>query len=58
MDKDEHVGFLIAYAYDSNDPDSDTESEYLISTTYVEIANDDESVKLIIKEKEAEIFPE
>ena len=58
MDKDAHVGFLISYAYDSNDPDSDTESEYLISTTYVEIANDDESVKLIIKEKEAEIFPE
>ena len=58
MDEDAHGGFLISDAYDSNDPDSDTESEYLISTTYVEIANDDESVKLIIKEKEAEIFPE
>ena len=42
MDKDAHKGFLISDEYDSNDPDSDTEEESLISITEVEIVNDDE----------------
>ena len=42
MDEDAHRGFLISDEYDSNYPDSDTESESLISTSKVEIKNDDE----------------
>ena len=49
MDEDAHEGLLISYEYDSNDPDSDTEAESLISTTDVEIVNDDESVTSISK---------
>ena len=39
---DEYIpeGFLISDESDSNDPNIDTESEFLISTTEVEIVND------------------
>ena len=50
MDEDVHEGFLISDESDSNNPDSDTEVESLISTTEVEIVNDDKSVTSIIEE--------
>ena len=40
MDDDAHEGFLIPDESDSNDSEINTESEYLISTTKVEILND------------------
>ena len=40
MDKDSHTIFVISDESDSNDPDSDTEVESLISTPEVEIVND------------------
>ena len=44
MDEDVHEGLLISDESDSNNPDSDTEVESLISTTEVEIVNYDKSV--------------
>ena len=35
MDEDVHEGFLISDESDINEPDSDTESESLISTTEI-----------------------
>ena len=58
MDKDAHEVFLISDEYDSNDPDRDRETENLISTTEVEIVNDEKSVTSIIKGEESEMFPE
>ena len=57
-DDDAHEGILISDESDSNDHDSDTESESIISTTEVEILNDDKSVTLISKEEGADMFPE
>ena len=42
MVKDVHKGFLISDESGSNDNGRDTESESLISTSKVEIKNDDE----------------
>ena len=58
MDEDEHEGLLISDRYDINDPHSNTYSEYLISTTELEIVNDGESVTSIIDEEENNMFPE
>ena len=49
---------LISDESDKYDPDSDTEKESLISTTEVEIKNDDRSLILTSEEEEAEMFPE
>ena len=55
MDEDAHEGFLIPDEYDSNNPDRDTETEYLISTTELEIINDDKLATPISKEEEVYI---
>ena len=58
MYKDTHEGFLIPDESGSNYPDSYIAAESLISTTEVEIVNDDESVTSISGEEEADMFPE
>ena len=50
MDGDAHEGFLISDESDNNDPDSDTESESLISTTEIDIINNEKAVTLISEE--------
>ena len=42
MGVDAHEGFLISDESDINDSDSNTEAEYIISTTDVEIVNENE----------------
>ena len=58
MYEDAHGGFLILDESDINDPDSNTEVESLTSTPEVEIEIYGKSITSIIKEVEAEIFPE
>ena len=58
MYEDAHGGFLILDESDINDPDSNTEVESLTSTPEVEISNDDKLVTSIIKDEEADMFPE